>query len=84
MILTCMTEAIGLLILQKMGWKTAVGSEIYTVKIEIALKGKVETPGLCVVRAWADDEDMERKEIPWTERRKLWGWRRSKTVVDVY
>lgn len=62
----------GLLILHKMGLETAVGSDTFTAKIEITLRGKVEAPGICLVRAWADDEELRKQGKEWTDTRKKW------------
>ncbi|KAF1954281.1 hypothetical protein CC80DRAFT_476013 [Byssothecium circinans] len=65
-------EAMGLLVFRKMGWKTGIGSGTLTAKIDITLRGPVETPGVCLVRAWADDQEAQRQGKKWSEMRKLW------------
>lgn len=72
-VLTRIPEAVGLFIMQKLGVTTAVGSERYTVRIEIDLRGKVETPGVYLVRAWADEARVEDQAIEWKDRKKIWG-----------
>ncbi|KAF2643080.1 hypothetical protein P280DRAFT_357775, partial [Massarina eburnea CBS 473.64] len=44
-----------------------------TAKINLVLRGRVETPGVCLVREWADDEKAKKQGKEWTEMRKLWG-----------
>ncbi|KAF2474423.1 uncharacterized protein BDR25DRAFT_311740 [Lindgomyces ingoldianus] len=65
-------EGMGLLVFRKMGWATGVGSDTVTASIEIKLRGRIQTPGVCLIRAWADEEEAKKKGKKWTDMRKLW------------
>ncbi|KAF2790585.1 hypothetical protein K505DRAFT_327477 [Melanomma pulvis-pyrius CBS 109.77] len=65
-------EAMGLLVFRKMDWATGVGSGTVTASIEIKLRGRIRTPGVCLIRAWADEEEAKKQGKNWVEMRKLW------------
>ena len=64
-------EAMGLLVYRKMGWAKGEGSgsPALTARMDISLRGRVATPGVCLVRAWADEEEAKRQGKDWTEMR---------------
>jgi len=72
MVAALIDEAMGLLVFRKMGWTVGVGSNTVTAKMEIKLKGRVETPGVYMIRAWADEQGSRSPGKRWEDMRKLW------------
>jgi hypothetical protein len=72
MVAALVDEAMGLLIFRKMGWSTGVGSNTLTAKMEIRLKGRVQTPGVYMIRAWADEKEARSLGKRWQDMRKIW------------
>jgi hypothetical protein len=54
-------ETMGLLVYRKMGWAKGEGSATPapTARMDISLRGRVLTPRVCLVRAWADEVEAK-------------------------
>jgi hypothetical protein len=64
-------EAMGLLVYRKMNWVKSDASRTpaMTAQMNISLRGRIVTPGVYLVRAWADETEARKQGKPWTEMR---------------
>jgi hypothetical protein len=61
----------GLLVYRKMHWIKSDASTIHamTAQMNISLRGRITTPGVYLVRAWADETEARKQGKQWTEMR---------------